>query len=118
VRQEDERSGISPARLSALSVLTFKGPLTISELAEAEQVTRPTISRVVDGLESAGLARRAANSSDKRSVYVDATGKGRRLLHQARRRRIDRLAAELAELSADELDVVERAAALIERTRS
>jgi DNA-binding MarR family transcriptional regulator len=115
VRQEDEASGVSPARLSALSVLTFRGPMTMSELAEAEQVTRPTISRIVDGLESAGLARREANTADGRSVYVDATGKGRRLLQRARRRRIERLAAEFGALSAGELEVVERAAELIER---
>lgn len=89
--------------------------MTISELAAAEQVTRPTISRIVDGLESAGLARREANTADGRSVYVDATAKGRRLLQRARTRRIERLAAELGDLSRDELDVVERAAELIER---
>jgi DNA-binding MarR family transcriptional regulator len=92
--------------------------MTISELAEAEQVTRPTISRIVDGLESSGLAKREANSADGRSVYVDATPQGRRLLQRARRRRIERLAAELGDLSADELAVIERAAELIERARA
>jgi DNA-binding MarR family transcriptional regulator len=115
VRREDEASGVSPARLSALSVLTFQGPLTMSELAEAEQVTRATISRIVDGLEDAGLARRAPSAADGRSVRVDATPRGRRVLQRARRRRIDRLAEELRELSADELAVVERAADLIDR---
>jgi DNA-binding MarR family transcriptional regulator len=89
--------------------------MTISELAEAEQVTRPTISRIVDGLQSAGLARREANSADGRSVYVDATAKGRRLLQRARRKRIERLARELGDLSSEELELVERAAELIER---
>lgn len=89
--------------------------MTISELAAAEQVTRPTISRIVDGLEAAGLARREANAADKRSVYVDATTKGRRLLQRARRRRIERLASELGDLSPEELAIVEEAAKLIER---
>lgn len=92
--------------------------MTISELAEAEQVTRPTISRIVDGLESAGLAKREANSADGRSVYVDATSRGRRLLQRARRRRIERLASELGDLSEDELDVIQRAAELIERAQA
>jgi DNA-binding MarR family transcriptional regulator len=118
VRREDEASGVSAARLSALSVLTFRGPVTVGELAEAEQVTAPTISRIVDGLERAGLARREAASSDRRSVAVRATPKGKRLLQRARRRRIDRLAADLGQLSAAELAVIERAADLIERAMS
>jgi DNA-binding MarR family transcriptional regulator len=114
VRQEDTASGLSPARLSALSVLDFRGPLTMSELADAEQVTRATISRIVDGLEEAGLARRAPSASDGRSVRVDATARGRRVLQRARRRRIDRLVEELRGLSARELALLERAADLID----
>lgn len=118
VRREDEASGVSAARLSALSVLTFRGPVTVGELAEAEQVTAPTISRIVDGLERAGLARRQAASSDRRSVTVHATPKGKRLLQRARRKRIERLAADLGQLSSAELAVIERAAELIENALS
>jgi DNA-binding MarR family transcriptional regulator len=47
VRQQDTASGVGPAQLSALSVLVFAGPKTLGDLAAAEQVKPPTMSRVV-----------------------------------------------------------------------
>src|SRR4030095_3187123 len=64
-RREDEASGLSPARLSALSVLVFAGSKTIGELAAAEQVRPPTMSTIVDGLERDGLVKRAADRADR-----------------------------------------------------
>jgi len=55
VRKQDEASGIGPAQLSALSVLVFAGPKTLGELAAAEQVKPPTMSRIVTGLERSRL---------------------------------------------------------------
>ncbi|MGD9905665.1 MAG: MarR family winged helix-turn-helix transcriptional regulator [Vicinamibacterales bacterium] len=115
VRAEDEEAGIGPARLSALSVLVFAGPQRLTELARAEQVTPPTMTKVVTGLESGGLARRAADPADARAVRVAATPRGRRLLVDGRRRRVDRLARGLSTLLDEELDVLAHAAALIER---
>src|SRR5262245_61894154 len=88
VRKEDGRSGVTPSRLSALSVVVFAGPLTLGELAAAEQVRPPTITNIVAGLEEAGLVRRITGA-DRRSVVVSATPKGTRLLQRARQRRID-----------------------------
>src|SRR5262245_2475270 len=58
VRREDERSGLGPARLSALSVIVFGGPLRISALAQAEQVRLPTMTPIVAALERDGLIER------------------------------------------------------------
>src|SRR5437868_5938952 len=58
LRREDTRTGLTPARLSALSVLVFAGPRTLRELAEAEQVTAPTMSRIVAALLSEGMITR------------------------------------------------------------
>jgi DNA-binding MarR family transcriptional regulator len=115
VRKEDERSGVGPARLSALSVLVFAGPLRLTELARIEQVKPPTMTKVVAGLESAGLVRRRDDAEDARAVRLEATARGTKLLQEGRRRRVDRLASLLQSLSADELDVLGRAAAIIER---
>ena len=106
-RRADESLGVPPARLSALSVLVFGGDRTITELAEAEQVSRPTISRVVDGLESMGLARRVPNPDDARSVRIRATTKGRRVMERGRRARVDRLTAVLDAVPAADLPAVE-----------
>lgn len=115
VRKEDERTGVGPARLSALSVLVFSGPLRLTELARIEQVRPPTMSKIVAGLEGAGLARRRTDVEDARAVRLEATARGTRLLQEGRRRRVERLARALLSLNDDEVDVVARAAAIVER---
>src|SRR5207248_5126016 len=89
MRQEDERTGVGPARLSALSVLVFGGPMRLTDLARVEQVKPPTMTKVIAGLESAGLVRRRADSADARAVRLQATPRGSKLLQDGRRRRVD-----------------------------
>src|SRR5919197_3084364 len=115
VAREDPASGLSAARLSALSVLVFGGPRTLGELASAEQVRPPTMTNIVRGLEEAGLVRREADPSDGRIARVHATAKGERILQQARQRRIANLADRLGSLSAEEVARVRDAAELVER---
>lgn len=115
VRREDERSGIGPARLSALSVLVFAGPMRLTRLARIEQVKPPTMTKVVAGLVAGGLVRRRTDATDARAVKVEATARGTKLLHEARRRRVGRLAAALEALVPEEIEVLGRAAAIMER---
>jgi DNA-binding MarR family transcriptional regulator len=112
--ERDRASALSPARLSALSVVVFAGPLTVGELARAERVRSATMTGIVNGLEAAGLVRRRPHAGDRRAVEVAATPAGRRLLERARTARIDLLAARLAEASAEELDLLWRAGQLLE----
>jgi DNA-binding MarR family transcriptional regulator len=113
-RREDAASGLSAARLSALSVLVFGGPRTLGELAEAEQVRAPTMSGIVSGLEQEGLIRREGDRADGRVVQVHATPKGRRVLQRARRRRIAALAQRLSGLQPREVAIVLEAAELVD----
>lgn len=113
-REQDRATQISPARLSALSVAVFRGPLTLGELAAAEQVRSATMSGIVNGLEADGLVRRRPHAADGRAVQVEATAAGRRLLQRARTRRIERVAAKLADLSDEELALLRRAGELLE----
>jgi DNA-binding MarR family transcriptional regulator len=115
VAREDPASGLSAARLSALSVLVFGGPRTLGELAAAEQVRPPTMTSIVRGLEQAGLVRREADPTDGRVTRVQATAKGERVLQQARSRRVGNLAQRLAALSPAEVARVREAAELVER---
>jgi DNA-binding MarR family transcriptional regulator len=115
LRVEDEALGVSPPRLSVLSVLVFVGPKRVGELARIEQVEPPTMTRLVDGLVRDGLAVREAVPDDARAVLVRATSAGRRTLRLGRTRRLERLAAALRDLSPDDLaalgggvDVLER----------
>ncbi len=115
LRVLDESTGISGPRLSALSVIVFGGPVTITQLAAAEQVRPPTISRMVKELEYEGLVKRKTDAKDRRVRRISATSAGRRLLENGRRRRVDALAEMLAELPASERDQVKRAATIIDR---
>lgn len=112
-RVADESLGVPPARLSALSVLVFGGDRTMSALAGAEQVSLATMSRVVDGLEASGLARRRPNPDDARSWVVQATAKGRRLMEQGRAARVERMEAVLRHVPSAERAAVERALVLL-----
>jgi len=95
LRVRDRESGIGPAQLSALSVLVFGGPRSLGELADAEQVRPPTMSRIVSGLERTGLVRRES-TEDRRRVRLLATPKGTKILWEGRNRRVESLANALA----------------------
>jgi DNA-binding MarR family transcriptional regulator len=110
----DAASGISAARLSALSVIVFRGPLTLGDLAAAEGVRSATMSGIVNGLEDDGLVRRRRHPDDARAVLVEATAAGRRVLDRARARRIGVVVERLADLSGDELALLRRATELLE----
>ena len=115
VREEDERLGVGPARLSALSVLVFAGPKRLTDLARIEQVKPPTMTKIITGLEAAGLVRRHEDADDARAVRLEATARGTKLLQEGRRRRVRRLAVAFHTLTVDELDVLARAAVIVER---
>ncbi len=114
LRRQDDALGVGPARLSALSVL-LSGPKTISELAGAEQVRLPTMTRIVSGLEATGLARRVPHPHDRRSVHVEMTGPGAETIARGRALRVERLARSLAALDDDELARVREAMDALER---
>ena len=101
LRVRDRESGVGPAQLSALSVLVFGGPRSLGELANAEQVRPPTMSRIVAGLESAGLVRRHA-TEDGRRVRLEASAKGTKILQEGRKRRVESLAKVVSSLSEKE----------------
>jgi DNA-binding MarR family transcriptional regulator len=90
-RTADTAAGMSAARLSVLSVLVFGGSRTVTELADAEQVAAPTMTRLLQGLERDGYVRRRRSEADGRVVHVSATTKGRRALEAGRRNRVRRV---------------------------
>jgi DNA-binding MarR family transcriptional regulator len=97
-------------------VLVFGGPKTLGELAAAEQVRPPTMTKIVQGLEQARLARRAPDASDGRVVRVYATAKGKRVLQRARERRISRLAERLSHLEPNQIALLHEAADLVDES--
>ena len=115
VRRVDDASGLSAARLSALSVIVFAGPIRVSALANAEQVRTPTMTPIVAALEHDGLVTRESDASDARAALLRATPKGARLMAEGRARRVAALAAELNDLSETDLSALERAVGILEK---
>jgi DNA-binding MarR family transcriptional regulator len=113
LRKEDDASGLSAPRLSALSVVVFGGPVTLGQLARAEQVTPPTMTRIVTGLENDGLLRREGDERDKRLTRIYATPKGQKVLMAGRARRVELLARAVENLSAKQLTDLRRGAQLL-----
>jgi len=112
-RRTDPLTGVSAAQLSALSVL-MSGPKTLGDLAAAEQVRPPTMSRLVSAMERAGVARKTIDRDDARVIRVHATPKGLRALSRGRSMRIAAIERLLHELDPADLATVEHAVSTIE----
>jgi DNA-binding MarR family transcriptional regulator len=115
VRREDGMTGISPPRLSALSVLVFGGTVSLAELAAAEGVKAPTMSRIVEGLVKDGLATREADPANRRKVRISATEEGRRRLEAGRQRRVRALRERLRRLADSEQRALARGVEVLGR---
>jgi DNA-binding MarR family transcriptional regulator len=115
LRREDDGSGLSAPRLSALSVIVFAGPMSLVELAQAEQVRPPTMSRIVDALVDKGLVTRVVDPRDRRSVRIAATTDGVQLLEAGRERRVHALIRRLGRLADSERRALARGVEILER---
>jgi DNA-binding MarR family transcriptional regulator len=115
LRRVDTKTGLSGPRLSALSVVVFGGPLTLGELAAAEQVRPPTMTRLVRALEARGLVRREPDEHDGRVVQLRATAKGRKLMAEGRTRRVRALAKTLSQADDREVAALQHAVIALER---
>jgi DNA-binding MarR family transcriptional regulator len=113
LRKEDDASGLSATRLSALSVVVFGGPLTLGALARAEQVRPPTMTRIVTGLEKDDLVKRKGDSRDGRLTHIEATAKGHKVLAAGRAGRVARLAGAIGKLGRTELAELQRGVQLV-----
>jgi DNA-binding MarR family transcriptional regulator len=113
LRKEDDASGLSAPRLSALSVVVFGGPLTLGELARAEQVKPPTMTRIVTGLEKEGLVKRKGDPRDRRLTRIEATSKGQKVLAAGRTRRVKKLASAVGRMESKELAELRRGVQLL-----
>ena len=114
LHREDANLGLSAARLSALSVLVFGGPRTLGQLAKAEGVTPPSMTRLVTAMESEGLVERSPSPSDGRSIIIQASPTGERFLVRGREQRVVALAEWLSTLESADLATLEVAAGLLE----
>ena len=115
LQSERPTTDLTLTQLSALGVLNAHDELTIGELANAERVKPPSMTRTINVLEEAGLVKRCAHESDGRQVVVKVTDAAREVLLENRRLRDQWLADHLATLSDGELAALHEAAPILAR---
>jgi DNA-binding MarR family transcriptional regulator len=115
LRTLDLPQGMTPERLSALSVIEKRGPISITALADKEMVRPATMSRMVSALVEEGLAKRSGDKSDGRGVLVSTTPKGRRAFQRAQEQRLNHFAEVLDSLGDEQLAAMRNLTAALER---
>ena len=114
-RRDPGEGGLGAPRLSALSVLAFAGPMSLAELAAAQEVKAPTMSRIVEGLVKEGLVTREADPANRRKVRIAATDEGRRRLEAGREGQVRALRERLRRLADSEQRALARGVEVLER---
>jgi len=107
--------GMTPERLSALSVIEKRGPISVTALADNEMVRPATMSRMVTALVEEGLVKRSDDKTDGRGVLVSATPKGRRAYQRAQEQRLHHFAEVLDSLSDDQVAAMRNLTSALER---
>ena len=115
VRQARPVGDLTATQLNALTSLELGGALTPRELADAERVQPPTMTKIIAKLEDRGLVQRTPHPTDGRQVFLSATEEGRAVLAVNQRARDEWLTRRLAELSPEERDTLARAAQILDQ---
>jgi DNA-binding MarR family transcriptional regulator len=115
LRNQRADTSLSLGLIAALGTLDRHGPLTPGELAAHERVQPPSMTRIVTKLEAEGLVTRTDHPTDRRQVLVAVSDAGRALLRQDRQRRDAWLATRMRDLDPEDLAVLRKAAAVLDR---
>lgn len=107
--------GMTPERLSALSVIEKRGPISVTALADNEMVRPATMSRMITALVDEGLAKRTDDKNDGRGVLISVTPKGRRAYQRAQEQRLSRFAEILDSLSDEQVGAMRNLSEALER---
>jgi DNA-binding MarR family transcriptional regulator len=113
--RQESLAGLSPAQASALGMVNKLRTPTLGELALAEQVQPPTMTRVIASMESAGLVVRITDAADRRICRVRLTAHGQRTMQRIRTLKNAYLTRGLARLDPDERAAAAALTGLLER---
>jgi DNA-binding MarR family transcriptional regulator len=109
----DDSLDLQTNQLSAMAVLLNDGDMLMGELAAAEKVQPPSMTRIVNGLEERGYLARRPDPRDGRQCLVTLTPAGREVILANRRRRNEWLTVRIAELDPAEREVLRQAVAIL-----
>ena len=112
--RQEAGTDLGPSGTAALATIERHGPLAPSELADREQIKRPTATRILARLGELGLVDRIPDPGDRRCAIVSISPEGRALLRSLRQRKTAYLATRLRELSPEDVQALERAADVLE----
>ncbi len=113
--EEADEDSIGVGQLAVLGVLLREGERTLGQLAAAERVQPPSMTRTVSCLEEAGLVERHPHPTDKRQTLIRLSAAGQRFIQRERRRRDAWLVQRLHDLTPAEREALRAAAPIIER---
>jgi DNA-binding MarR family transcriptional regulator len=113
--RRESQADISPTLLAALATIDRHGPITPGDLANHEQVRKPTVTRILNALADDGLIERSSDPLDGRVSWVSLSPAGRTLMRNVRRRTDRFLAHRLDELDPDDLAALDRAVEILDR---
>ena len=117
-QMRDDSVGLNSNQLSAMAVLLNSGDLLMGELAAAEKMQPPSMTRIVNGLEARGFVARRPHPDDRRQCLVTLSDEGRKILLANRRRRDEWLAIRIAQLASVERQVLREAIEILEKVNS
>jgi DNA-binding MarR family transcriptional regulator len=117
-QMRDDSVDLNSNQLSAMAVLLNSGDLLMGELAAAEKMQPPSMTRIVNGLEARGFVARRPHPDDRRQCLVTLSGEGRKILLANRRRRDEWLAIRIAQLAPTEREVLREAIEILEKVNS
>ncbi len=115
IRMSSAKRELSLSSASTLSRLARGGPFRLTELADLERITQPSMTTLVGRLEAQGLVERAADPSDGRAVLVSVTKQGRKALRRRTQVRVGSLAELLEDLTLEDRAALAAAIPALER---
>jgi len=117
-RLRQQNVDLTASQASALATISRFGPLTVGELAKAEHISSPMVTKIAKALQEDGLVTRTDDPTDKRITNLAITKDGERRLERSRSRKNAWLARKFEDLTADELTAIEAVIPVLERLTS
>ena len=115
LRTERASDAMTPSQMAVLATLLRSGPMSPGELADAERVQPPSMTRILHSLLAQDMVSREPHPTDRRQVRYQATAQAEKMVQQDRQRRDRWLSRRLAELTDEELQAIGEAIPLLNR---